>query len=44
MASYHSRVVDSDSLMKEVDEYMNAHDEEAAAVSYFFIHFRNCLI
>lgn len=37
MASYHSRVVDSDSLMKEVDEYMNAHDEEAAAVSYFYI-------
>ncbi|KAF8368001.1 hypothetical protein PRIPAC_85830 [Pristionchus pacificus] len=33
MASYHSRVVDSDSLMKEVDEYMNAHDEEAAAAN-----------
>ncbi|GMT00788.1 hypothetical protein PENTCL1PPCAC_22962, partial [Pristionchus entomophagus] len=33
MAAYQSRIADADSLMKEVEEYMSAHDEEAAAAN-----------
>ncbi|GMT28782.1 hypothetical protein PFISCL1PPCAC_29161, partial [Pristionchus fissidentatus] len=33
VAAYQSRVADSASLMKEVEEYMSAHDDEAAAAN-----------